>query len=152
MATTRKNPVRFDHAKHEIILYKWFEEKARYPENAEYKMLSDYMKTFPNYTIIVRKDIKKNTKQEHYKGLTYEYMETYIRKYEPIETRDSVLNELEDRIFISECHSTGHRYPEIKKWFLKKYPEIANGGKTFINATQEDSTNTSEEPELEVAA
>ena len=42
MATTRKNPVRFDHAKHEIILYKWFEEKAQYPENAEYTMLANF--------------------------------------------------------------------------------------------------------------
>lgn len=115
-------------------------------------MLANYMRSFPNYTITVRKDIKKNAKQEHYKGLTYEYMKTYIRKYEPIETRDSVLKELEDRIFISECHSTGHRYPAIKKWFLEKYPEVANGGKTFINATQEEHTNTSEETELKVAA
>ena len=164
MSTTRKIPVRFDHAKHEIILYKWFEEKARYPENAEYKMLSDYMKTFPNYTIIVRKDININTKQEHYNGLSYEYMKWYIEKYEPKETKEEVLSELKHRIDISKCHSKGRRYPAIKKWFLEKYEAVKTFGmnkaemEEFEKYKNQQAFETSsegnqeEETELKVAA
>lgn len=131
MAKTR-TPVKFDHVNNQIILYKWFEEKARYPKNKEYKMLADFIKSFPNYTVTVREDIKTNSKQEHYKGLSYEYMENYIKRFEPVETRGEVLKELDDRIFITECHSKGHRYPAIKKWFLEKYPEIATNGMPII--------------------
>ena len=153
MAKTRKNPARFDHANKVIILYKWFDEKARNPKSKEFKMLVEYSKSFPTYEIVVRDDINTNSNQEHYKGLSYDYMREYIRRYEPIETRDSVLKELEDRIFISECHSKGHRYPAIKNWFLKKYPEIANNG---MPTNEDDSAkiqeNKVEEIEFDDAA
>ena len=135
MAKSR-TPVKFDHANNKIILYKWFEEKARYPKNDEYTMLANFIKSFPNYTITVRDDIKTNSKQEHYKGLKYDYMEKYIRRFEPEETREEVLKELEDRKFISQCHSKGHRYPTIKKWFLEKYPEVTTNGMPNIIDTQ----------------
>jgi hypothetical protein len=31
-------------------------------------------------------------------------------------------------ILVSQCHSKAFRYPVIKKWFLKKYPEIVKFG------------------------
>ena len=33
-------------------------------------------------------------------------------------------------ILISQCHSQSKRYPEIKKWFLNKYPEVKKFGET----------------------
>ena len=29
---------------------------------------------------------------------------------------------------ISECHGKARRYPAIKRWFLKMYPEVENFG------------------------
>ena len=72
------------------------------------------------------KQIKKPAHKESYKGLTYDYMRTYITNHEPKETKDAVSKELEDMIEISKCHSI--RYPTIKKWFLAKYPEVAGFG------------------------
>lgn len=128
MAKSKKFPAIIDHEKHEIILYKWFYEKSRHPKNTEFGMLVEYVKSFPTYTIRVREDIKKNPNQEHYNGLTYDYMKRYINKNEPEATRDVALKEFEDKLFISKCHSKSHRYPTIKKWFLEKYPEVAKFG------------------------
>lgn len=144
MAKSRKkvNPARIDYANKQIILYKWFAEKAKNPKSKEYKMLVEYVKSFPNFEVVIREDIKTNSNQEHYEGLTYDYMKEYIRRYEPKETRDAVLQEFEDKLFISECHSKGHRYPAIKSWFLEKYPEIVNYGMPTI---KKDSEETQEE-------
>lgn len=151
MAKVRKNPARFDHENHEIILYKWFAEKSKNPRNPEFKMLISYTTSFPTYKIVVRDDIDVNITQEHYKGLTYEYMETYIKKYEPKETKEAVLKEFEDKLFISECHSKGRRYPAIKKWFLEKYPEVAKFGMPS-EESQEEETNINAEPEFQKAS
>ena len=115
MAKSRKriNPARIDYANKQIILYKWFAEKAKNPKNKEYKMLVEYVKSFPNFEVVIRVDINANSNQEHYKGLTYDYMKEYINRFEPVETRDAVLKELDDKLFISECHSKAYRYPEI---------------------------------------
>ena len=104
MAVTRKIPARFAHENHEIVLYKWFAEKSKNPRNPEFKKLISYTTSFPTYKIVIRDDIEVNANQEHYNGLTYEYMKWYIEKYEPKETREEVLSELESRIDISKCH------------------------------------------------
>ncbi len=140
MAKSRKriNPARIDYANKQIILYKWFAEKAKNPKNKEYKMLVEYVKSFPNFEVVIREDINANSNQEHYKGLTYDYMREYIKRYESEETRDAVLKELDDKLFISECHSKAYRYPEIKNWFLKKYPEIVNYGMPTVDKNSDE--------------
>ena len=65
-------------------------------------------------------------------------MKEYIKRFEPVETRDAVLKELDDKLFISECHSKAYRYPEIKNWFLKKYPEIVNYGMPTVAKNSDD--------------
>ena len=69
---------------------------------------------------------KTNTKQEHYRGLTYDFMREYIKSHEA--DPKPVLHELEEQIGISKCHSRNKRYPSIKAWFLERYPEIARFG------------------------
>ena len=63
-----------------------------------------------------------------FKGLTYDYMRTYIFTHEPKETKKDVLEEMEEMILISKCHSNAKRYPVIKNWFLEKYPEVKEFG------------------------
>lgn len=130
MAVTRKIPARFNHVTKEIVLYRWFAEKAEYPGTPEYKTLIAITNDFPTYSVVVRDKINKKEGQEHYNGLTYEYMKWYIEKYEPKETREEVLCELKYRIDISKCHSKGRRYPAIKKWFLEKYEAVKIFGMT----------------------
>ena len=39
-----------------------------------------------------------------------------------------MLREFDEMILISQCHGRHLRYPTIKKWFLAKYPEVAQFG------------------------
>lgn len=64
MAKVRKNPARFDHENHEIVLYKWFAEKSKNPRNPEFKMLISYTTSFPTYKIVIRDDIEVNSTQD----------------------------------------------------------------------------------------
>lgn len=139
MAKTNKTGVRIDYANNTIVLYKWFSEKAQNPANKEFHVLSKYMKNLPGFTVTVRPDIKKNEGQEHYNGLTYDYMRFYINKFEPEETRAKILDKLESKIIISKCHSI--RYPAIKNWFLEQYPDVKNFGMPELKETiQEQNT------------
>ena len=57
-------------------------------------------------------------------------MRSYIKTYEEEEKRAEVLAEMDKLIFISQCHFKSKRYPEIKQWFLNKYPEVKKFGET----------------------
>ena len=65
--------------------------------------------------------------------LTYDYMWAYItenagKEGASDEDRKAAVKEaldvLENKIFISKCHSNTQRYPAIKNWFLATYPEV----------------------------
>ena len=118
-----------NYAERKIVLSSAFAKKAFTPGTDEYRQLQAVRNDYPDFVLKTRQ-FKKNTKQERYPGLTYDFMRDYIRKHEPKETAQSVLDELEDQIGISKCHSVGKRYPTIKAWFLKRYPEIAEFGMT----------------------
>ena len=122
-----KNTLRLDHANGRIIMDRTFAKCAEDTRSEEYRHLQSVRQDYPTYTVI-RKQIKKPAHKESYKGLTYDYMRTYITNHEPEETKDAVSKEFEDMIEISKCHSI--RYPHIKKWFLAKYPEVAGFGVT----------------------
>lgn len=104
-----------------------FAKMMQNPLSDEYALLQRTRQDFPAFAIRTRQ-IKTNPKKDTYKGLTYKYMKMYIKKYEPKETIDEVLNYLDDQILISKCHGQRLRYPTIKKWFLGKYPEVAKFG------------------------
>jgi hypothetical protein len=72
---------------------------------------------------VVRKTIKKNPKKEAFKGLTYEYMERYMDRYN---VKEAIRQEYQDMRFNVECHSI--RYPKVKAWFLHTLPEVKNLG------------------------
>lgn len=127
-----------------IEISKKFAKAARYYGSKAYNTLQAVRKDYPNYTVTQR-EIKKNENQERYKGLTYQYMERYIQHRESAETAAAVLNEFYEKRLISECHSK--RYPTIKKWFLEKYPEVAEFGMKDIKADDPkhtDAANTVE--------
>ena len=120
--------ISIDRENNRIVMTRKFAKKADDPTTKEFRLLQEVMATYPNYRV-VNHTIKKNPNKECYRGLTYEYMKSYIERYES--DVDSALKELEDMIFDSKCHSKGYRYPTVKKWFLNKYPEVAKFGVEF---------------------
>lgn len=107
----------------EIIMSSAFEKKARKFGSPEYKMLQEARRDNPGYAEVIRQ-FKTNTKQDHHAGLTYDYMRWYISKVESEEDAPAVLVGLEHLINISKSHSKCKRYPTVKSWFLKRYPDV----------------------------
>ena len=131
-------PVWLDHARKMIIMSRTFAKKAEDPRSNEYAILKQLREDNFGYAVI-RKEIRKNPHSEHYKGLTYDYMRTYITNHEPEASRQTMSDELEHMIEISKCHSI--RYATIKKWFLAKYPDIAGFGNEVESKSEEDNQN-----------
>ena len=73
--------IKIDFVKNEIIMTRKFAAQASDPRSAEYALLQETRKAYPNFA--VRKHtIKKNSSKECYKGLTYDYMRNYILTHE----------------------------------------------------------------------
>lgn len=114
------NVLRIDRDNNTIIMDRAFAKASAIVGSEEYNMLQTARRDYPTYTVVRRK-IKRNPNKECYRGLTYEYMEKYIRTH----CQERLPEYMEMRL-ISECHSV--RYPTIKKWFLKAFPEIVEFG------------------------
>lgn len=149
------NYAKLDHKNHRIVMDRTFAKNAEVLGSDEYKMLQLCRRDYPTYTV-VRREIKKNTNQEHYHGLTYEYMKEYIKGHENPENVIEVLEELSEMRLIAACHSRGKGYPTIKKWFLEKYPEITQFGMkpmyaeiTVCASQKEDTKNAASDQKKE---
>ena len=136
-----KNRLWIDFTENRIMMDRTFAEKCRDTRSAEYEHLQRVRQDYPEFAV-QRREIKKNTSKETYAGLTYGYMEHYIITHEEADTRAAVLAEYNELRLISECHKRSRRYPTIKKWFLEKYPQIAEFG-----MEKEEPTET---PQMEV--
>lgn len=122
-----KNSIRIDFENGQLIMDRTFAKKATIPTSEEYKELQRVRKDYPLYRVVRRK-IRTNPQKETYAGLTYHYMENYISSHETAENLDAVMAEYQELRLIAQCHGKGRRYPTIKKWFLKKYPAVAEFG------------------------
>ena len=56
---------------------------------------------------------------------------------------EKALAKLEDKIFLSKCHTI--RYPNIKRWFLYEYPEVAKFGTNAVEETEKTNVIAFEE-------
>ena len=106
----------------EIIVAKAFSKKAAIYGSPEYQELQECRKDNPNFKLVVR-TIKKCANKESYKGLTYAYIENYIKSHVNAKERMAKYKELK---LLSECHRK--RYSVIKNWFLDTYPEVKQYG------------------------
>lgn len=129
-----------------IEISKKFANEAKKFGTEEYRMLQEARQAYPKYKVEVRKAGKA---KDSFKGLTYEYMEKYIKTKEDTrnreiqkqqeenpETAETLKNEYTAiRIdFFTLCgkneegenyeFSATATYGEVKKWFLQKFPEI----------------------------
>ena len=124
MATNNsfENAVRINRTARTIEVTKSFDKAAsRYGSDA-YNALQQVRKDYPDFTVVVK---TVRTKADHFKGLTYDFMEKYIASHDDAEARMATFNDLraksdEALLFGAEALS----YGEIKAWFFKQFPEI----------------------------
>ncbi len=92
----------------------------------EYKQLQEARRDYPNFRVVTVSR-KATTQKESYKGLTYSYMENYIKTHD--DEKKSIMAEYEDLRGLSqeaqEALAEPCSYIEMKDWFLKKFPAIA---------------------------
>ena len=120
-----KNILKVDSKNKRLVMDRTFAKNAEIVGSKEYIILQDARRDYPSYNVD-RRQIKRNPNKECYHGLTYSYMRKYIASHE--KDPEPVLAELEEMIGISKCHSLCKRYPTIKKWFLDRYPAVAEFG------------------------
>ena len=118
-----RNVLRIDHKNGKIIMDREFSIKASIYGTQEYTHLQNARKDYPDYGV-ERKTIKRNPQKEAFDGLTYEYMEKYMDKYN---VSAEIRKQYEDLRFKAKAHSI--RYPVIKAWFLKTFPDMKDWGK-----------------------
>ncbi len=123
-----KNVLKVNHEERTIVMDRTFAKLVENTRSDEYAHLQQVRKDYPDFKVVT-KTIKRNPEKETYKGLTYEYMEDYILRHETEENALAIIKEFNELRTISKCHKQGLRYPTIKRWFLKKYPEIVDFGK-----------------------
>ena len=130
-----KNKLMINHKDRLIIMDRTFAMHAMNTMSDEYEHLQRVRTDYPKYEVIQR-HIRQNEQKKTYKDLTYEYMEDYIILHTAPEDEAEALAEFNELRLISKCHSKAHRYPTIKKWFLAKYPEVAEFG--CFNSCEDD--------------
>lgn len=105
-------------------------KKAGDISSSEYAQLATMRASFPNYEIVIKKATKR---RETFKGLSYAYMENYIKTNANDENKNSLLEEF----YTMRGYVNGKKndfvdqasYGEIKNWFLLNFPEIAEFNK-----------------------
>ena len=117
--------IQIDYENSKIIISSAFKKRAFTPGTTEYAQLQDVRRDFAGFTLETRQ-FKKNTKQERYRGLTYDYMRDYIKQFD--KDPSSMLPIFENMLTVSKGHSDNKRYPIVKQWFLDRYPEFAEFG------------------------
>ena len=101
-----KNTLKIDYKNNQIVMDREFSINASLFGSQEYNMLQAARHDYPTFQV-VRKTIKKNSKKEAFNGLTYEYMEKYMARYN---AKPEILKAYDDLQFLAKCHSI--RYPE----------------------------------------
>ena len=80
-----RSRVRMLHEESTIEINKVFAKMAENPFSEEYAALQNLRKDYPVYKVRTR-EINKNPNKESWKGLTYAYMEDYIRQLDAVLT------------------------------------------------------------------
>ena len=106
-----------------IEVTKAFAKRASKFNTKEYKDLQTVRRDYPNFEVVVR-TTKAN--KSAIKGLTFEYMETYIKAHD--DENNSIMKDFLDLRGLSEeakeAMADSASYGEIKAWFFEQYPQI----------------------------
>ena len=105
------------------------EAKAAGKINSEkFNELHTLRTMYPTFEIEIKASTaKKKTTKENYKGLTYDYMAKYITAHD--DEQKSIMAKFEmlrgTSAEAQEALADSASYKEIKEWFLKQFPAIA---------------------------
>ena len=135
-----KSKMKVLHNESAIEMNKTFAKMVENPFSEEYAFLQKIRQDYPQYKVRIR-EIKKNPNKECWKGLTYAYMRDYIILHSTQEEEAAAVAEFNEMLLISRCHSKANRYPAIKKWFLAKYPEVAEFGMPTKEETADNQSD-----------
>ena len=113
------------HDDNTILMNSTFAKMAKNTFSAEYVHLQKVKKENPDYILSVRQ-IKRKANKQSYKGLTYDYMRSFIILHTEDEERTKMLGEFDELLLISRCQAKALRYPTIKNWFLCQFPDVKN--------------------------
>ena len=109
-----------------IEMSKKFAKAAEKFGSEEYQALKEVRRDYPNFKVVTVSR-KVSGQKESYKGLTYSYMENYIKTHD--DEKKTIMTEYEMLRGMSadaqEALAEPCSYIEIKAWFLKKFPAIA---------------------------
>lgn len=134
-----------------IEMTKAFAKAAADPRSEEYALLQQVRRDYPRYKVTQR-TIKHKKSQEHYAGLTYEYMETYIMSHGTMEERVKNLKDFNELRMIAMCHSKARAFPFIRSWFLDLFPEVEKFGVKIAKVEVEAEEIEEEEEQLALPA
>ena len=86
----------------------------------EYMELKAARSEFPTFKVLIKTTSRKA--KDSFKGLTYEFMENYIKSRS---NSEDIIQEYNQMREIGKSVASVKAYSQIKKWFLEKYPEIS---------------------------
>lgn len=132
MAINFESSVRINRTNRIIEITKRFDKAACRYGSDEYNALQQVCRDNPNFSVVVK---TKKAKADHFKGLTYEFMEKYIASHENPDERMATFNDLRGKSDEAQCLGFDTvSYGQIKAWFFKTYPEIEAFQKRRENA------------------
>lgn len=102
-----------------IEMTKQFAKAASRFGTDEYYALQEARKNHPRYTVVTKKT--SSNRKTSYKGLTYDFMEKYIKLHD--DEKETIMNEF--KLLVPEdTDEEKVPYIEVKDWFLEQFPEI----------------------------
>ena len=138
------NGLKVLHEKMTIEMTKAFAKAITDARSEEYALLQKVRNDYPTYSV-VKRTVKHKKSQEHYAGLTYEYMETYIMALGTMEERVKNLKDFNELRMIAMCHSKARAFPFIRSWFLDLFPEVEKFGVKIAKVEVEEEIDEEEE-------
>lgn len=120
-----KNSILVNSKNSTLEISKKFDKARQRFGSPEYIELQNARKDNPGFRVVVKASSGKGV--NHYKGLSFEYMEKYIDSHDDeeksIRREYEILRGKSDEAV--ELNAESYSYMDIKEWFLKKYPAIA---------------------------
>lgn len=124
----KKRAYVFDVVKNTLTLSADFVDAMNDPKSAEYKLVRQFQRDFPNLTVVRKthatpthynnSDGSKTTRQKN-RGLTYESMEKFMGALPNSEEYLAAYKELRDKAK-AMCASP---YAAVNAWFVKQFPK-----------------------------
>lgn len=134
----------FNHKNHTIEMTKKFYKASCKFGTDEYEIVFKMLEKFPAYKPVIKttSNSKKTgtSKKACFKGLDYEFMESYIEKHD--NDKKEIRAEYDSKREIAKGNRSVNGYAVIKKWFLEKYPEFEEFGKKKTDNSKEETSKS----------